>query len=1236
MGMGSVKLRLQDQAARDALPSVDSDKVVLLRDLPNGKVQPFAELKSDFLANTAHAAAQTGGTGLTDAEVDALITARGYQTVAQINTLIANMISTGDFRSAQQVMQAISDTVADWAKAANDSEMPFGKLPQMSIIDWLDGLGIAYEDQLNSIYSDRVLTAPTPHIFTDGQAFPVSFTGGETLPRARNRRLKITISGGSEGTQFQHIRWGDLADLTTGTASQTLGAGEFIILDFTLNPLDDADANKHVQIKVGRSSRNDQLLYEPLWPSSVGGSSRGRFTRSVGMSVSDPGFVVTGGAIDAHHLTLYRRQDETNSSQVLTLPTTTHADPPTELFDQMFTVTAQNRGVYVADSGANEWTTTLAALADVFLDGTDIGDLERSAWVRNIGPVAAGDAASSSNGIETVGDHTFFISRTTDNKVIVGISPTETTGDKFRIQITTQPVAAVRPPTVYPLVRGYLTLLFNKIPPITYDSSNDTMSFAWRLEDLDTALQAAINKTSTLKRPAYEAAEKWQSTDIGELQNQNYGTGSIDRPKLDATLQTDFGKVDDLQQFAYDETAQVPPSQLPPVPSRLITVKLPAGLPFDILTQYYTPRIDATFNTVQVGTKFRWGKGLGSVDTHGGATDTQIAARLPAFEIDTTNRRTTWYLPDPSRGGQDWRQVFQEETPNPLPLDPGEGGVTGLGLQAVPWDGATNPPRYLTVRTPAVTTLPVGVGDNALDINLRNYSDGDEANFEGASNIYMTGAPILTEAVYDGETFIASLHPAIRRVVAAFPANPTNGLSIILAADGALPEFTDVGGAAATQGLAGDFFHYDTATSKWVRDLSIAAHRPFDWATHGSTLPVDPSKITLPYVQGLRPDPTSRRPWSLLVNQDEVLLNNAKDSHNIFWDPLLKESELPDDDFPNWLAATPASGYFFPGRQHNTAVRDDRLISWGTYQPVTQLSGSPQTPRTVDVSIGLVQGGKSLSPAKRPLFYGPQHHDATLRNRIRISSVGGRLDLYGALTLKAKLRSRTTGNEGSYVFTRDVHGRYVTAPLAAQDRPPRTGGLMDVNIETGTLAIPFLYLTPASDVNRAIHSGAWAPQELFAMIDTQWTEIRRDGDNVWFDTGWNINNTLKGGAQMYGFMFFEFHIPNRVPYCATRPVWIRDILRLTRLSHPGGGTSRAANAHANLNRKRLREIMSATAVDFQADGVANCLMCELQGKDIVDVGLWEDGNLQFMTDHAGSFIAGSKFNVHFGMGPPWV
>ena len=1222
-----------DQAARDAAPSVDTDDVLLLRTEPDGNYQPVSETKAAFLANTAHAAAMTGGPQLTDADVNALITARGYQTVVQINALISAMIAGGNFRSAQQVTQAISDTVATWAQAGHVDDLPFGKLPLTDIGDWLDGLGIAFEDQLNTIYSDRQLTAPTPHIFTDGQAFPVSFTGGQTVPTSRNTRIRIQISGGPEGTQFQHIRWGAFADLITGTASQDLTAGQFIILNFTLNPLNDADENKHVQIKVGRPSRNDQLLYEPLWPASVGRSSRGRFTRSVGMSVSEPNTVVTGGSISGHLLTLNTRRDETNGTVALPLPTTTHSDPPTELFDQMFTVTAQNRGIYVADTGANEWTTTLAALADIFLDGVDIGDLERSAWVRNIGPVAAGDAASSSNGIETVGDHTFFISRTTDDKVIVGISSTETIGDTFRIQVTTQPIAAVRDATVYPLIRAYLSLYYANIPPITYDAANDTASFAWRKEDLDATLQAAITKTETLKRPAYEAAEKWQSSDIGELQNQNYGTGSIDRPKMDAALNTDFTRIDNLQQFAYDPSAQVPPSQLPPVASRKVTVRLPAGLPYDFLVQYTTPRVDATVTVAAQGSgaglRYRFGKGLGSVDTNGGVSTSAFETGLPAFEINPQTRRITWYLPDPSRGGTSWEQEFVDHTTannNGQSLDPGEGGVEGLPLSAVPWDTTTNAPRYRVVRTPAMTTLPVGAGDLNVNINLRT---GDT---------YLTGAPVLTEAVYSGTDFIASLHPAIRRVVAAFPSDPTDGQSIILAADATLPTFTDTGGSTATQGYAGDFFHYDSASSRWVRDLSIAAHRPFDWATRGSTAPVDPSKITFPYVQGLRPDPTSRRPWSPLVNQDEVLLNNAKDPQNIYWDPLLKESDLPDDDFPNWLAATPATGYYFPGRQHNAAVRDDRLVSWGPYQPVTQLSGSPQTPRTVDVSVGTVQGGKSLSPAKRPLFYGPQHHDATLRNRIRVSPVGGKLDNFGALTLKAKLRSRTTGAEGSYVFTRDSHGRYVSAPLATQDRPPRTGALMDLNVETSTLAVPFLYLTPASDVNRTIHSGAWAPQLLWELGTTDFQAIRANtvGDNTWYDTGHNISLTQQGGAQLFGFIFFEFMIPNRTPSIASRPQWIRDILRLTRLSHPGG-TSKGVNDHANLNRHRLREIVSNGQVSLRgSNGVANCLWAVMEGNDEVDIGLWDDGNFHLAFDHAASWIDTSKIRCHLGMSPPRV
>ena len=264
-----------------------------------------------------------------------------------------------------------------------------------------------------------------------------------------------------------------------------------------------------------------------------------------------------------------------------------------------------------------------------------------------------------------------------------------------------------------------------------------------------------------------------------------------------------------------------------------------------------------------------------------------------------------------------------------------------------------------------------------------------------------------------------------------------------------------------------------------------------------------------------------------------------------------------------------------------------------------------------------------------------QPHDTDLRHRVRVSQLSNGLDNYGNLTLLWKLRGRT-GAEGTYVLNRQSDGSYLSAALATADRIPRTGGLVDMNIRTGSTAQEFLFLTAATDELSTLADLAFEPLEMFEMIDTQWTAVRGAGDNVWFSTGWNISNLLQGGAQLFGMLFFEFRVPGRTPWISSRPFWIRDLLRLTRLSNPDGA-GRGVSDHANLNRKRLVEIVSNGAPSLRgSNGVANCIWAVLEGNDEVDIGVWDDGTLNLVFDHVASWVAGSKLKLHYVPGTPVV
>lgn len=101
-----------------------------------------------------------------------------------------------------------------------------------------------------------------------------------------------------------------------------------------------------------------------------------------------------------------------------------------------------------------------------------------------------------------------------------------------------------------------------------------------------------------------------------------------------------------------------------------------------------------------------------------------------------------------------------------------------------------------------------------------------------------------------------------------FPANPVNHQVFTLTIDTTLSTFKDEFGNDATAGYEYDRFQYQTSDSHWHRVLSINNIRPYDWATKGSVLPVDPDKIRVAEDNDALAD--ARPPLSFLY-QDEAL-----------------------------------------------------------------------------------------------------------------------------------------------------------------------------------------------------------------------------------------------------------------------------------------------------------------------------------------------------------------------------
>ena len=97
---------------------------------------------------------------------------------------------------------------------------------------------------------------------------------------------------------------------------------------------------------------------------------------------------------------------------------------------------------------------------------------------------------------------------------------------------------------------------------------------------------------------------------------------------------------------------------------------------------------------------------------------------------------------------------------------------------------------------------------------------------------------------------------------------------------------------------------------------------------------------------------------------------NDRVPHQPVWDTVAWQRNLPVINFPNWTPATPATGYYFPVRQHNDPVRDNEVLTFPAYQPVTQLHGSvARTPITVDQTVD----SSTRWPIHRVTYYGDSH-----------------------------------------------------------------------------------------------------------------------------------------------------------------------------------------------------------------------------------------------------------------------
>ena len=158
-------------------------------------------------------------------------------------------------------------------------------------------------------------------------------------------------------------------------------------------------------------------------------------------------------------------------------------------------------------------------------------------------------------------------------------------------------------------------------------------------------------------------------------------------------------------------------------------------------------------------------------------------------------------------------------------------------------DIATN-----AIGTPQIQDVSVTQDKLALNsVGTAQLRDGEVTQPKLATN------SVGTAQLRDGEVTQAKLDAGVIGHInteiaqhsfgTTFPASPVNHQRYTQKSDAVLSTFKDEFGNDATQAYEYDEFQYSTDDDHWHRILSINNIRPYDWATKGSVLPVDPDKI---------------------------------------------------------------------------------------------------------------------------------------------------------------------------------------------------------------------------------------------------------------------------------------------------------------------------------------------------------------------------------------------------------
>ena len=345
-------------------------------------------------------------------------------------------------------------------------------LNQSMLFELLIGKGFIERRDVETLYDSSTLLATATILIENRQAQQIA-TGVPTTGW-----IHLTVIGG-EGDRT-NTRTIDIGDIPVGTvATDISGAG------YQWPNIFDSDG----LLYVARTTAGGLLIQSSI---------SARVNRRISVDAIEPVEIARGDfRVSGSHVTFTARSGDTERLVTLTLPTTTHAEPPGEYFNDTVTLVANT---WTFDASAK----SVASSGDfTFSVGGTLLDTINDESLLAKTAVTAGvvDTNDQTKFLSfTRGGVTWYLGHDADNNLGVAAS----VAASYEILARSVPIPAVRAATVDPLVGA----LLSKHADVTYDTPNDRFTFAWSLGSLSATLQATIADkadTDDLERAAVTA-----------------------------------------------------------------------------------------------------------------------------------------------------------------------------------------------------------------------------------------------------------------------------------------------------------------------------------------------------------------------------------------------------------------------------------------------------------------------------------------------------------------------------------------------------------------------------------------------------------------------------------------------------------------------------------------------------------------------------------------------------------